>query len=194
MTSNFSLESAAEKLQPTLRAFQIHWKEILSEHEPIVEHARAQLTYIDGLLDGLSGPAHANVGDVPVSAKLPKSSKKSAIAAPDRTNEESPKAPKKAGKKTTKGNSRASGPQFIAQYTGKTLTVAVGEILGDRTGEEMSIEDVVSVLYGELDTEAFKVGKDRVTKNLSKGKVMGLWDRVPEKSGYYTHSAESLKA
>jgi len=76
--------------------------------------------------------------------------------------------------------------QFSAEYTGETLTSAVERILGDRQGKEVGIEEVVSALYGNIDTEQFKVGKDRVTKNLSKGKVTGLWDRVPDKSGYYT--------
>jgi hypothetical protein len=232
MTANFSLELTAEKLEPTLRAYQAHWQDVLSKYEPLVEHARAQLTYVEGLLNGLSAlpdpianshkvadlkvaDAEVKVADPvstisttdsttdvvpPITTVKTKARKKSAIASLP-VEEEKPvpvklkKAPKPTKKPSAPKPAVSLAPfEFSSKYSGKTLTAAVEQILSERDGQAVSIEDVVAVLYDELDSEQFKVAKDRVTKNLSKGKVTGLWDRVPEKSGYYTFSAASLES
>lgn len=86
----------------------------------------------------------------------------------------------------TKGRPRRNSLlQFTSVYQGKTLTDAVEQILRERVGKAVSIEDVVQVLYGDLQSDLFKIAKDRVTKNLSKGKMNGLWDRVPDRLGFY---------
>lgn len=204
MNPNLYLESAAEKIEPSLKALQVHYRDIIEKYQPVVEHAQAQLTYIDGILSGFSIPSNE------IATKSPdKSSQKSAdksVKVPVKVDEKSAeltvestkKSPKQSPKtsptvktprKAPKPSNTSKSLQFISKYLGETLTSAVGKILSDRSGQEVGIEEVVSVLYGDIDSEEFKVAKDRVTKNLSKGKVSGLWDRVDGKSGYYTAKA-----
>ncbi len=204
MNPNLYLESAAEKIEPSLKALQVHYRDIIEKYQPVVDHAQAQLTYIDGILSGFSA--------VPTNAIATRSFTKSAdnftepslVKSVEKSPEDSTensivklttKSPKqssndtsgavKTPRKAPKPSNTSKSLQFIAKYLGETLTSAVGEILSDRQGQEVGIEEVVSVLYGNIDSEEFKVAKDRVTKNLSKGKVSGLWDRVDGKSGYY---------
>jgi hypothetical protein len=224
MNPNLYLESAAEKIEPSLKALQVQYRDIIEKYQPVVDHAHAQLTYIDGVLSGFSTiPANA-IGSKSLEKSLEKSSAKSSAKSADNSIESAPvksvekspeastensimklteKSPKPTAKKTlspakgaVKTPRKAPKPsntsktlQFIAKYLGETLTSAVGKILSDRQGREVGIEEVVSVLYGDIDSEEFKVAKDRVTKNLSKGKVSGLWDRVDGKSGYYIAKA-----
>jgi hypothetical protein len=178
MNPNFSLESAAEKIEPRLKALQLHYQDILEKYQPVVDHAQGQLTYIEGILSGFS--------TVPKSQE-PKSEAKVLAPKPETPTATKVKTPRKAPKTSNSGK----GLTFIPKYIGETLTSAVGKILADRRGKDVGIEEVVAVLYGKIGTEEFKVAKDRVTKNLSKGKVSGLWDRVPEKTGYYTAKAKS---
>jgi hypothetical protein len=175
MNPNFSLESAAEKIEPRLKALQLHYQDIIEKYQPVVDHAQGQLTYIEGILSGFS--------TVPKSQE-PKSEAKVLTSEPVALTATKVKSPRKAPK-----TSAGKGLTFISKYVGETLTSAVEKILGDRRGKEVGIEEVVSALYGKIGSEEFKVAKDRVTKNLSKGKVAGLWERVPEKSGYYTAKA-----
>lgn len=186
MNPNFSLESSAEKIEPSLKALQVHYKAIIEKYQPALDHAHAQLTYIEGILSGLS-----IVSSKPTPIKTEKKfQEEKPPALKSEKNPPSPKsakAPRKSAKVSSSPTSTSSkSPKFAPKYAGETLTSAVGKILSDRRGKEVRIEEVVSVLYGNIDAEQFKVGKDRVTKNLSKGKVDGLWNRVPDKSGYYT--------
>jgi hypothetical protein len=51
---------------------------------------------------------------------------------------------------------------------------------------------VVKELHGELSPDLFRIANDRVIKNLSKGKLEGKWDRVPEQVGFYTSSLTKM--
>jgi hypothetical protein len=183
MNPNFSLESAAEKIEPRLKALQLHYQDILEKYQPVVDHAHSQLTYIEGILSGFSSVPKSQEPK----SQEPKSEAKVLAPKPETPTATKVKTPRKAPKTSNSGK----GLTFIPKYIGETLTSAVGKILADRRGKDVGIEEVVAVLYGKIGTEEFKVAKDRVTKNLSKGKVSGLWDRVPEKTGYYTAKAKS---
>jgi len=79
-------------------------------------------------------------------------------------------------------------------YQGNTLTDAIEKVLQERKGEFVNADSVVKALYGDLSAENFRQAKDRVTKNLSKGKLDGKWERVPNQLGYYTLSMSAVKA
>jgi len=79
-------------------------------------------------------------------------------------------------------------------YQGSTMMNAISKVLKEREGEFVNADLVVKALYGELPNETFRLVKDRVTKSLSKGKIDGLWERVPEQTGYYTLSMSAVRA
>ncbi|AFY74954.1 hypothetical protein Syn7502_03054 [Synechococcus sp. PCC 7502] len=180
MNPKSSLETVAEKIEPSLKALQLHYKDIVEKYQPIVDHAHLQLKSIDGILSGLASTPVKSL-DSPQTIIQPISKVTNATPA------------KPTGKVRKSSNTsksvNADNPKsltFVSKYKSDTLTSAVGKILSDRQGKAVGIEEVVAVLYGKIDAEQFKVAKDRVTKNLSKGKVAGLWERVPSRSGYYT--------
>jgi hypothetical protein len=192
MNPNFQLETAVEKLEPSLKALQKQYKEIIEKYQPVVDHASAQLTYIEGILSGFSviPPKVSESSKKPVKEILPEPVPTSEEKIPSEQQVvklgNSDVAPKvKAPRKPSKFLSSSKSLNFLAEYKGETLTSAVQRILEERRGKEVGIEEVVTALYGSIDIERFKVAKDRVTKNLSKGKVTGLWDRVNNKSGFY---------
>jgi hypothetical protein len=79
-------------------------------------------------------------------------------------------------------------------YQGSTMMDAISKVLKEREGEFVNADLVVKTLYGELPSDIFRIVKDRVTKSLSKGKIDGLWERVPEQTGYYTLSMAAVRA
>jgi len=80
------------------------------------------------------------------------------------------------------------------QYQGKAILVVLGEVLKEREGEAVLTADIVNELHGKLSPDLFKIAKERLGKSLSKGKIDGLWDGVPGKTGFYTHSINTLKS
>ncbi len=194
MKPNIYLESAAEKIEPSLKALQTHYQEIIEKYQPVVDHAQAQLTYINGVLSGFA--AIPNNSAIPTNSAIPVNSAiatNSAILTNSATNsipvkslEKTPRIVR-AARKAPKTSSKS--PQFAPNYVGDTLSGAIEKILNDRRGQEVGIEEVVRALYENLDSEKYKIAKDRVTKNLSKGKGTGLWERISDKSGFYTAKA-----
>jgi hypothetical protein len=55
-----------------------------------------------------------------------------------------------------------------------------------------SIEEIVSLLYGELEEAAMQKRKEYMSKILSAGKTKGEWQRVPGKVGFYTADLKDL--
>jgi hypothetical protein len=109
-------------------------------------------------------------------SSAPKGSKKAEPAAQD----------KKSG--------RLSSLAFRPLYQGSTLTDAIEKVLQERKGESVNADSVVKAVYGDLPLENFRQAKDLVTKNLSKGKLDGKWERVPNQLGYYTLSISLIKS
>jgi len=204
--------SSSSKFSDNLQSLSLHYQKLLADYEPVVTEARAQLHAVEVLLQGTTKSLSLPSGvSAPVKVKgTPGRKPKVAVAqesapvesvatisvASEAVKKKGPKPKATAKIKATPKAKDAATPakgrprrnsllQFSAPYQGKTLTDAVGMILKDRQGKAVSIEDVVLVLYGELEIELFKIAKDRVTKNLSKGKVNGLWDRVADRLGYY---------
>jgi hypothetical protein len=144
----------------------------------------------------------AKAAPAPKAIKAPKATK-----APKAVATKAPKAtPVKAAPKASKKaevESKASQPKKSGRmsslvmrplYQGNTLTDAIEKVLQERKGEFVNADSVVKALYGDLSAENFRQAKDRVTKNLSKGKLDGKWERVPNQLGYYTLSMSAVKA
>ena len=198
----------------TLQALQSHLQGFLAEYEDKVAQARAQLAHVEALLGSL--PAEAP------KAKSKKKEVVAPVVAPTIVPEipaaivvpvvaEVPTAPKKGRPKlvspaplpvpaatpAAKGRGRGHRRGSLSMrpsYEGLTLTEAIHKILTEREGQAVNADDVVNILYGDLEETAFRVAKERVTKNLSKGKGENKWSRVPTQLGYYTISLEDLKS
>jgi hypothetical protein len=189
----------------SLQALQSHLQGFLAEYEDKVAQARAQLAHVEALL-----------GSLPAEAPKAKGKKKEAVVvAPvvvaPAVIAEVPKAPTTKGRKpkaaakpeaapaatpAAKGKGRGHRRGSLTTrpaYEGLTLTESIEKILNERQGQAVNADDVVNILYGELPETVFRVAKERVTKNLSKGKGENRWKRVPNQLGYYTLSLESLK-
>ncbi|NMF56843.1 hypothetical protein [Pseudanabaena yagii] len=188
----------------SLQALQSHLQGFLAEYEDKVAQARAQLAHVEALLGSLPAEAPKAKGKkkeavvappvvvAPVIAEVPKAAptkgrKPKAAAKPEAAPAATP-----AAKGKGRGHRRGSLTTRPA-YEGLTLTESIEKILNERQGQAVNADDVVNILYGDLPETVFRVAKERVTKNLSKGKGENRWKRVPNQLGYYTLSLESLK-
>lgn len=203
----------------SLLALQSHLQGFLAEYEDKVAQARAQLAHVEALLGSLPAeapkakskkkevvaptpvvvapapvvvaPATVVVAPAPVVAEVlpaPKKGRKPKAVAP--TPSPAPVATP-AAKGRGRGHRRGS-LTMRPSYEGLTLTEAIEKILNERQGQAVNADDVVNILYGDLQETVFRVAKERVTKNLSKGKGENRWKRVPTQLGYYTLSLEDL--
>ncbi len=188
----------------SLLALQSHLQGFLAEYEDKVAQAKAQLQHVEALIGSLPAEAPKATGKkketvapviaepsapevVKVSPAPTKGRKPKAAAKPETT----PVAAS-AAKGRGRGHRRGS-LTMRPSYEGLTLTEAIEKILNERQGQAVNADDVVSILYGDLEETVFRVAKERVTKNLSKGKGENRWKRVPTQLGYYTLSLENLK-
>jgi outer membrane biosynthesis protein TonB len=204
MTIDLPVTLQPDGFGATLQALHSSLQGFLSEYEDKVAQARTQLAHVEALL-----------GTLPAEAPKAKAKKKEVVAAatvvtptvviaevpPAPTKGRKPKAVAKpeaapaatpAAKGRGRGHRRGSLTTRPA-YEGLTLTEAIEKILNERQGQAVNADDVVNILYGDLTETVFRVAKERVTKNLSKGKGENKWKRVPNQLGYYTLSLETLK-
>ncbi len=199
MTIDLPVTLQPDGFGATLQALHSSLQGFLSEYEDKVAQARAQLAHVEALL-----------GTLPAEAPKTKAKKKEVVAVapvvapvviaevpPAPTKGRKPKAAAKpevapAAKGRGRGHRRGSLTTRPA-YDGLTLTEAIEKILNERQGQAVNADDVVNILYGDLTETVFRVAKERVTKNLSKGKGEDRWKRVPNQLGYYTLSLETLK-
>ncbi|MEA5486454.1 MULTISPECIES: hypothetical protein [Pseudanabaena] len=203
MTIDLPVSLQPDGFGASLQALQTHLQGFLSEYEDKVAQARAQLAHVEALLGSLPAEAPkvkakkkevvavAPVVAAPVIAEVPpaptKGRKPKAIDKPEAAPAATP-----AAKGRGRGHRRGSLTTRPA-YEGLTLTEAIEKILNERQGQAVNADDVVNILYGDLTETVFRVAKERVTKNLSKGKGENRWKRVPNQLGYYTLSLETLK-
>ncbi len=150
----------------------------LAEYETKVAQAKEQLHHIEALLN-LSFPAPPPRPALPSTAMTVRASRvEEAVESP---------APKTRRRRDT-------SLKLLPPYQGKTLTEAVLSIFQENRGKCLDADTIVRLLYGELSGDRAALAKDRITKNLSKGKIDGLWQRVPGQTGYYTLSLEDIEA
>jgi hypothetical protein len=198
-------------LNPTLEALRKHY-------QGIIEYAHSQLAHAEALLGGsvvsltplsvesaIAPVVAIPVDDAPIESKIetpiiPKRKVKAPIAtfSPPAEPVSKPKPiPKVKVKPIPKEAKSSLKPRDILdlkpQYQGKAILVVLGEVLKEREGEAVLTADIVSELHGKLAPDLFKVAKERLGKSLSKGKIDGLWDGVPGKTGFYTHSIRTLQ-
>ena len=211
MTVEFSLNLNSTGLD-TLQGLRQQLKNFLAEYEGSVAQAREQLTHLDALLTILpTGTPVATPEAAPAPVVKPLRGRAAAKAKAEAAAAEAAataaiKVKGKPGRKpaakvvapapavgTGRGHRRSSLPTLPA-YAGLTLTKAISRILTEHKGKCLSADDVVYLLYGDEAEKFFAVAKDRVTKNLSKGKIDQLWDRVPGQLGYYTLSLAQVSA
>ncbi|OIP75020.1 MAG: hypothetical protein AUK48_08465 [Oscillatoriales cyanobacterium CG2_30_44_21] len=213
MTIDSTVSLQPEAFGASLLALQSHLQGFLAEYEDKVAQARAQLAHVEALLGSLPAdapkvskkkeftPTATIVPVAPVTAVAP--------VAPITLIAEVPSAPTRGRKPkaiakieaepveptTTRGRGKGHRRGSLVMrpsYEGLTLTEAIEKILNERLGQAVNADDVVNILYGDVEETVFRVAKERVTKNLSKGKGEGRWKRVPTQLGYYTLSLETL--
>ena len=82
--------------------------------------------------------------------------------------------------------------QVIPPYQGLSLANAVKKILQDNAGSILTLEYIVTMLYGKVEGDGLKIVKNRLVKTISVGKRKGKWDSVPNQPGCYTWDWQSL--
>jgi hypothetical protein len=152
----------------------------LADYEEKVAQARTQLHHVEALLTHFPNSIKVSA---PIKEKRTRTPK---AVAPAPALEVEVSQPKRV--RRTKDNSLG----FVAPYQGKTLTEAVLQVMEANRGKCVDADGVVRTLYGDVTGEKLALAKDRITKNLSKGKLDGLWERVPEQLGYYTIALADL--
>lgn len=187
----------------------------LKDYEEKVASARSQLHHVEALLEHY--PTFTLSSSTPQlsvnpSASVPQdfslsSSQISNDQAPSTRNEIvsvngiTPKAPAKKGRHRLeivvtepdrKRKPRQASPDMLPIFGGKTLTQAVLSVMEKYRGGCIDADGMVREVYGEVSEGDFAIVKDRITKNLSKGKIDGLWQRVPEQLGYYTIAVDDI--
>jgi len=75
---------------------------------------------------------------------------------------------------------------LLPQYEHLTKSEAVEKLLQENIGTILHVNYIVRALYGDLDTQALKVERQRLYETLSKGIARGLWDKIPDQPGCYT--------
>lgn len=190
MARKSTSNSLPEALSSNLEALRSHYQDILNTYEEQVNNAREQMIHIEALLGqseivSIPTPAANKVETAParVSTKSPKQPRQST-----KTSLPAPKTTKAQGK-----SKRKSLLEFLAPYQGKTMLQAIAQMLQERKGKVVPIDQAVDALYGDLNPDLFKVAKERVMKSLSKGKQESLWESVPNQLGCYTLSVKALK-
>jgi hypothetical protein len=101
-------------------------------------------------------------------------------------------------KKTTTATTAKSKPSDMLAlnpaYQGQTLLSAIAQVLKSLEGQKVNADTVVKELHGELPPDLLRIAKERVTKNLSKGKIENKWDSVPDQTGLYTFSMSKINS
>lgn len=180
---------------------QSNLEELKDYYQRLVDHASSQLAHVKALLQSPAVPSIPEevseeppvVKDIP--APTPKKRVKPAIfsvAVP--TPDPVVKSPR--GKKAKSGRSSTKPSELLAlrpAFQGLTLLLAIAQVLKSYEGQKVNADTVVKELHGELSPDLFRIAKERVTKNLSKGKIEKLWDSVPEQTGLYTFSLSKFK-
>lgn len=190
-------------LQPTLVAIQKHYQDVII-------YANAQIAHVEALL-GKSAFSLTPVSPIEKSELVsaipvpsPTSDNKAPInvanvARSSKTQGSSTKSSLLKGKLSPKSKSGNLKPKDLLelkpQYQGKPILVAIREALKSREGEALLTSEITRELHGDkLSPDLFKLAKGRLLKSLSKGKIDGLWDGVPGKTGYYTFSLKTLQS
>jgi ribosomal protein L12E/L44/L45/RPP1/RPP2 len=180
----------------TVQELREHYQKIVNEYGKVVDNARSQLERIEAFLQDLSGlklPSPASSKNSSTTTAPKASASRAAKAKLAKSQATATKKPKAAIAKTGRGRKKKVSLKLQGDYQKLTLIAAIAKVLEAREGKIVNADEVVKALYGELKPNDHKVAKDRVTKNLSKGKTEGRWARLPDQLGAYTWDLDTVK-
>ncbi|MBD2771088.1 hypothetical protein [Iningainema tapete] len=75
---------------------------------------------------------------------------------------------------------------MLSEFEGQFLIDAISSLLKQNQGKIFSVAEIITGLYGELDSQQLRQIKSAVLNELSRGYRIGRFSRVPDKVGYYT--------
>ncbi|MEC4816400.1 MAG: hypothetical protein SAK29_24505 [Scytonema sp. PMC 1069.18] len=75
---------------------------------------------------------------------------------------------------------------MLPHYQTLSRLEAIEKILHENVGTVCHIDFIVRALYGDLESNVFKVVKSRVQSSLTHGKEKSYWSAVPDEPGCYT--------
>lgn len=82
---------------------------------------------------------------------------------------------------------------MLSEFEGQFLIDAICSLLKQHQGKIFSVAEIITGLYGELDSQQLRQIKSAVLNELSRGYRIGRFSRVPEKIGYYTWDVNLTK-
>jgi hypothetical protein len=85
---------------------------------------------------------------------------------------------------------RSMNIPFVPKLEGMKLGDAIFTVLQETPNTVSHTDYIVRAIYGELEGNTLRTAKDRVTKELSRGYILGRWYRLPDTPGYYTISKQ----
>lgn len=177
---------------------QSNLEELQDYYQNLVEHANSQLAHVKALLQSPAVPpiSEESVVVKEIAEPAPKKRVKPAIFASAPTAKISSKGKTKTKvPSSTKSSSKPSDILALRPaYQGQTLLLAIAQVLKSHEGEKVNADTVVKELHGDLPSDLFRIAKERITKNLSKGKIEKKWDSVPEQTGLYTFSLSKMNS
>ncbi|NDJ23421.1 hypothetical protein GS682_17625 [Nostoc sp. B(2019)] len=83
-------------------------------------------------------------------------------------------------------STKVSEVPMLPQYEALSRMEAIKQLLQEYIGTVCHIDFIVRSLYGELESNLFKVVKGRVQSSLTQGRERDAWVAVPEEPGCYT--------
>ncbi|WP_373524871.1 hypothetical protein [Nostoc sp.] len=83
-------------------------------------------------------------------------------------------------------STRVAEIPMLPQYQALSRMEAIKQLLQEQIGTMCHIDFIVRSLYGELDSNLFKVVKSRVQSSLTQGKERNYWVNILEEPGCYT--------
>ncbi|MBW4684494.1 MAG: hypothetical protein KME40_05205 [Komarekiella atlantica HA4396-MV6] len=83
-------------------------------------------------------------------------------------------------------SAKVSEVPMLPQYEALSRMEAIKQLLQEYIGTVCHIDFIVRSLYGELESNLFRVVKGRVQSSLTQGRERNAWVAVPEEPGCYT--------
>ncbi len=75
---------------------------------------------------------------------------------------------------------------LLPPYQHLNKSESVEKLLQENIGSILHVDYIVRSLYGQLESESFKVERQKIYETMSKGVAKRFWDKVPDQPGCYT--------
>lgn len=82
---------------------------------------------------------------------------------------------------------------ILPKYQRMTKLQAVESLLQENSGTVLHIDYITRALHGELEADALRAEKSRMSQTLREGALKGLWDKAPGAPGCYTINRKLLE-